>query len=154
MSNVFLFSLDFVYTSNDEPIAYSQWDTEKSQPNKENARANCVQVQDHDGDWGDIHCHAKRKYVCEIPSLEPQLYWDGVTLNTVDSKAEALKRYIFEKFFEAFPQKTTESAETTITEPYSKENNLILLVISQNASQCDICRLSFNWWIKFISYNI
>ena len=113
--------MDFVYTSNDEPITYSQWDTEKSQPNKENPRANCVQVQDHDGDWGDIHCHAKRKYVCEVPSSEPQLYWDGVTLNTVDSKAEALKRYIFEKFFDAFPQRTTEGSQTTITEAYSKD---------------------------------
>lgn len=124
--------MDFVYTSNDEPITYSQWDTEKSQPNKENPRANCVQVQDHDGDWGDIHCHAKRKYVCEVPSSEPQLYWDGVTLNSVDSKAEALKRYIFEKFFDAFPQRTTEGSQTTITEAYSKHQvSLILLVISQ-----------------------
>ena len=99
--------MDFVYTSTGDSIDYSQWDAEKGQPNKENKRANCVLVQDHSGDWGDIHCQAKRNYVCEIPSDVPQLIWEGSDGLPINYKVEAVKRYIFDKFLSYFPQPTT-----------------------------------------------
>ena len=87
---------------------FSQWDIQKNQPNKEMQNANCVQVQNHNGAWGDINCRAKRKFVCEIPSETHQLFWDDyIESSTTDLKAEALRAYIFEKYLQLFPQRTT-----------------------------------------------
>ena len=101
---VFICRMDFVYASRGESINYSQWDAENGQPNKDNKRANCVQVQNHSGDWGDIDCRAKRNYVCEIPSNVPQLFWDGSDGLPINLKAEAVKRYIMDKFLSSFQQ--------------------------------------------------
>ena len=86
---------------------FSQWDTQRGEPNKDMQNANCVQVQNHNGAWGDINCRAKRKYVCEIPSETHQPFWDEIKESTTDLKAEALRAYIFEKYLQIFPQRTT-----------------------------------------------
>ena len=86
---------------------FSQWDTQRGEPNKDMQNANCVQVQNHNGAWGDINCRAKRKFVCEIPSETHQPFWDDIKESTTDLKAEALRAYIFEKYLQLFPQRTT-----------------------------------------------
>lgn len=87
---------DYIYTSNNEAIAFENWNTGGGQPNQENNQANCVLVQNHKAQWGDIHCDAKRKYVCEFPD-QYSAFYDSVQLDTAVTDAIDM---VFEKFFE------------------------------------------------------
>ena len=95
MPSLILITNSYVYTSTNEAIDYTLWDIANGQPNQENAKANCVQVQTHSGEWGDIHCSAKRKYACEITERFISFY-DAAQLD--DSVKEAIDM-IFDMFF-------------------------------------------------------
>ena len=95
ITNLEIFS-SYTYTSNNDSIAFENWNTGNGQPNQENDQANCVLVQNHKAQWGDIHCDAKRKYVCEFPDRFSPFY-DSVQLDT--SMTDVIDM-IFEMFFE------------------------------------------------------
>ena len=84
--NTIYSSNDFIYAKSGKSVVFFQWDTLRGEPNKDMQNANCVQVQNHNGAWGDINCRAKRKFVCEIPSETHQPFWDDIKESTTDLK--------------------------------------------------------------------
>ena len=95
-SLIFFFFSSYTYTSNNESIAFKNWNSGGGQPNQENDLANCVLVQNHQAQWGDIHCNSNRRYVCEFPDRFSPFY-ESVQLDT--SVTDAIDM-VFEMFFE------------------------------------------------------
>ena len=65
----------YVYGSSGKGLYYEQWDD--NEPNQENKNARCVQLQDHQSNWADVSCYAKRWYVCER-AYQFNAFWDLV----------------------------------------------------------------------------
>lgn len=100
---------NFVYTSSQGDIAYEQWDT--NEPNHENVRANCTLVNDHQANWADYNCKAKRNYVCEqVLTYNP--FWDSIPL---DASNTGSIEYIFNAFFKT--EQCNEEEDTEVVDP-------------------------------------
>ena len=119
----------YIYTSNNEAIAFENWNNGGGQPNQENNQANCVLVQNHKAQWGDIHCDAKRKYVCEFPD-QYSAFYDSVQLDTAVTDAIDM---VFEKFFEI---KVNTEVDNTLRSP--SRRRFLSIGKSNNDYQIDL----------------